>query len=106
MESKKGVAKLKKWFPDRGFGFIEETSEQGIRREYFVHASAVRLDSAPPIVGAEAAFTAVLGPKGLAAINVKFSPKPEITESLIATLTTAAQSLSTSEEVPQDGGAL
>jgi len=87
MESRK-VAKLKKWFPERGFGFLE-TSEQGIRREYFVHATAVRLDSAPPIVGAEATFTMVLGAKGLAAIDVRFSPKVEITDAMISTLSTA-----------------
>jgi cold shock CspA family protein len=87
-----GKGKLSKWFPARGFGFIVETSEYGIRREYFVHATAVRLDSAAPIVGSEATFTAVSGARGLAAINVKFTPKVEITAAIVATLTTALPS--------------
>ena len=86
MESKKGVGKLKKWFPDRGFGFIEGISEQGVRRDLFVHATAIRDDSAEPIIGVAVTFTIGVAPKGLVALDVKFSPKAEITKSLIATL--------------------
>jgi cold shock CspA family protein len=84
MESKKGVGRLKKWFKDRGFGFIEGISEQGVRRDLFFHATAIRNDSAEPIIGVSVTFTVGVAPKGLVALDVKFSP--EITPSLIATL--------------------
>jgi cold shock CspA family protein len=90
MESIKSC-KLKKWFPERGFGFIEEISKYGIRREYFVHATAIRIDSADPVVGSDVTFTPVSGPRGLAAIDVRFSPKVEITDAMISTLTMAVR---------------
>ena len=88
MESKKGMGRLKKWVPERGFGFIEAISEQGVRRDLFVHATAIRNDSAEPIIGVSATFTIGVAPKGLVALDVKFSPKIEITDAVIATLTT------------------
>ena len=99
--SKKGKGTLSKWFSSRGFGFIREVSEYGINREIFVHASRVRPDSADPIVGVDATFTVILGPKGFNAFDVKFQPKTEITDAMISTLSTAVPS----EEI-FDGGAL
>jgi cold shock CspA family protein len=90
MENKKS-GMLKKWWPSRGFGFISGVSEGGIYRDYFVHATAIRKDSAEPIVGASATFVVAIVPKGLVALDVKFSMAPEITPSLIATLTAAVK---------------
>ena len=77
MDSKKvsiSVGKLKKWFPDRGFGFIEAVTEQGIRRDLFVHATVIRNDSAAPIIGAGATYKVGISRKGLAAYDVSFLP--------------------------------
>jgi cold shock CspA family protein len=86
MENKKSVGMLKKWWPARGFGFISGVSEGGIYRDYFVHATAIRKDSAEPIVGASATFAVAIVPKGLVALDVKFSMAPEITDAIVATL--------------------
>jgi cold shock CspA family protein len=91
MENKKNVGMLKKWWPARGFGFISGVSEGGIYRDYFVHATAIRKDSAEPIVGASATFAIAVVPKGLVALDVKFSLPVEITDAVIATLTVAVQ---------------
>jgi cold shock CspA family protein len=88
MENKKNVGMLNKWFPNRGFGFIKGVSEHGVYRDYFVHATAIRKDSAEPIVGSSATFAVAIVPKGLVALDVKFATPTEITDAVIATLST------------------
>jgi hypothetical protein len=78
---------LKYWNKDRCYGIIRTTpNDLGVWHELFVHVT--NIVEGDPIVGSAAEFIIGARTKGalLPALRVKFSPKPEITPSLIATL--------------------
>jgi CspA family cold shock protein len=65
------VGTVKKWFDDRGFGFL---TENGGPPDIFVHASEVaRLGLRQPLrIGERVSFEIAMGhPKGPKAINLK-----------------------------------
>jgi len=68
--------KLRVWFTDRGFGFIDGEFEQKIRRSIYCHAKSIR--SGVPLPGALATFRVVYMPKGPAAFDVVFPPAPNV----------------------------
>jgi len=76
------------WNLQRGYGVIRSApGASGVWREFFIHAS--RIISGEPVVGCFAEFTVGARSPGrprLSALDCKFSPKLELTESLIATL--------------------
>jgi cold shock CspA family protein len=80
------VGRIKVWYPVRGFGFIETVSELGIRRTYFCHASALRPDSAEPIIGYKATFKPGQSQKGHVAVDVTIHHPVEIPASGLAML--------------------
>ena|ERR1700730_12626398 len=73
----------------RGFGIIRSTPNAlGIWKEYFVHVSCIT--SGEPIAGSFCEFTVgppAVGRPLLPALDCKISPKVELSEFLIATLT-------------------
>ena len=101
MDNTQKIGTLKYWHRDKAFGILRAPNDLNVWTEYFVHISAV--SSGDPIVGSTAEFIVGGKTRGalLPALKVKFFSK--ITASLIATLTTAAQSLSA--QLQEDGGA-
>jgi hypothetical protein len=90
MISKIDTGFLKYWNKQRAYGIIRTTpNDLGVWQDLFVHVTCIR--SGDPIVGSLAKF--VIGERIkdrnlLPAFWVTFSPKPEITDAVIATLTT------------------
>jgi hypothetical protein len=79
-----------KYWNTRGYGIIRTTpNDLGVWREVFVHVTSI--SSGDPIVGSRAEFIIGGKTKGflLPALQVKFSPKVEITDAMISTLTVA-----------------
>jgi hypothetical protein len=75
------------WNKNKAYGVIRSTNALNVWTEYFAHISNVI--SGDPIVGSTAKFEVYVGERTrarLPALRVMFSPKVEITPSLIATL--------------------
>jgi hypothetical protein len=82
-----------KYWNKLGYGVIRSTpNDLGVWREFVVHVTSI--SSGDPIVGSRAEFIIGGKTKGflLPALQVKFSPKVEITDAIVATLTTAVKS--------------
>ena len=87
MNSSKTETGFLKYWNKRGYGIIRTTpNDLGVWHELFVHVTSI--SSGDPIVGSRAEFIIGGKTKGflLPALQVKFSPKVEISASLIATL--------------------
>jgi hypothetical protein len=87
MNSSKTETGFLKYWNKAGYGIIRTTpNDLGIWHEVFVHVTCIV--EGDPIVGSTAEFITGAKTRGalLPALRVKFTPKPEITASLIATL--------------------
>jgi cold shock CspA family protein len=65
------TGKLRIWFEDRGFGFIDGDFGLKVFKSVYFHAKAIR--SGLPLTGAFASFRVVEMPKGYAAYDVVFT---------------------------------
>lgn len=89
MDNIQKIGTLKYWNRDKAFGVVRAPNELNVWTEYFVHISNCTGD---PIVGCRAEFIVGGKTRGalLPALKVRFFP--QITPSLIRTLSTAVQS--------------
>lgn len=63
------IGEIKSYKPDRGFGFIENGSEQN--SDIFFHITQYEGKGEPPEEGQRVSFVANVGEKGLAASKVR-----------------------------------